>query len=78
MTDIVLGGMGGVELGKKLKANYPEIPVIYMSGFAGDALENLNERDDDSLFISKPFTQNALLQKVEQQLQLRCPHSRAV
>jgi CheY-like chemotaxis protein len=65
LTDIV---MSGVELGKKLKVKFPGITIMYMSGFTGDALEDMNEREDDSLFISKPFTQNALLEKVKQHM----------
>jgi FixJ family two-component response regulator len=60
--------MSGVELGKKLKVKFPGITIMYMSGFTGDALEDMNEREDDSLFISKPFTQNALLEKVKQHM----------
>ncbi|MBO6936865.1 MAG: PAS domain S-box protein [Deltaproteobacteria bacterium] len=53
ITDMVLpGGMNGVELGKKAAELYPQLPVLYMSGYAPDLRREL---DPDAAFLEKPF-----------------------
>ncbi len=40
LTDIVMpGGMNGFELAEKLRAERPDLPLIYMSGYAGMAAD---------------------------------------
>jgi YesN/AraC family two-component response regulator len=38
LADIVMPGMSGTELDKLLKLLYPEIKILYMSGYADDAI----------------------------------------
>ncbi len=52
LTDVVMPGLGGVELGRRVGVLHPTIRVVYMSGFADD----LTGAGDDFLFLQKPFS----------------------
>ncbi|MDQ3292993.1 MAG: ATP-binding protein, partial [Actinomycetota bacterium] len=62
LTDVVLPGMNGVELSRRVTDLRPEIHVLLMSGFAEDA--SLNGRLDEVSFLPKPFSPDALLRAV--------------
>ena len=66
LTDIALHGMSGSELAKELQSIFPDLSIMFMSGFAGKALEYLNDMKADAHVLPKPFTRNVLLQKVAQ------------
>jgi len=52
LTDVVMPGLGGVELGRRVSALLPTTLIIYMSGFPGD----LTGAGDELLFLQKPFS----------------------
>ncbi len=62
LSDIVMPGMDGVTLAKKLRASNPNLPVILMSG-ACDALPPSASNPIE--FISKPFTLATLLKSIK-------------
>jgi DNA-binding NtrC family response regulator len=33
-SDVVMPGMGGVELGREIRKRYPELPVVLTSGYS--------------------------------------------
>jgi PAS domain S-box-containing protein len=62
LTDLVMPGMSGIQLSRILIARDPALRVLYTSGYAGELVpEPLSE---DSPFLEKPFSQNALLRQV--------------
>ncbi len=63
LTDLIMPEMGGVELGGRALALRPELRVLYMSGYAATAFEELS-RAGARAFISTPFTTQALAEKV--------------
>lgn len=54
LTDVVMPGMGGPELAQRIQQMHAGIAVIYMSGYADDALKTFDVGNDVA-FISKPF-----------------------
>ncbi|NOX90245.1 MAG: PAS domain S-box protein [Calditrichaeota bacterium] len=66
LTDVVMPGMNGVELAKRVKEIHPDIKTLYMSGYTDSTNVNLKTLDDGVYFIQKPFTYLALLRKVRQ------------
>jgi CheY-like chemotaxis protein len=64
LTDVVMPEMSGRELGERLKAEYPELPVIYMSGYTDDAVIRHGVLRSGSNFIQKPFSPATLTQAV--------------
>jgi len=69
VTDVVMPEMTGVELAKHIKLVYPEMKVLYMSGYNSDRVaidcENLEKGIE---FIQKPFTVYRLARKVREVL----------
>jgi PAS domain S-box-containing protein len=66
LTDIVMHQMGGRELAEKLTAVYPELRILFMSGYTNDAAILHDVIETDIKFIQKPFTFDSLAQKVRE------------
>ena len=59
--------MGGAELASRLSSLRPDLRIIFMSGYSDDPIVRTIERSP-SIFLPKPFTAAALLEKVRQAL----------
>jgi len=55
-------------LAKLLLAIRPEVKVVYMSGYAGEHLDNEGVNCEGALLLQKPFTASALEQKIQEAL----------
>ena len=66
LTDIIMPGISGPELAGNLKAQYPSTPVLFMSGYPGDAIRLHEILDEKADFLSKPFTPSNLARKVRE------------
>jgi PAS domain S-box-containing protein len=64
LSDIVLPDGRGPDLAVKLKKIYPELKVIFMSGYAGERLGGVDI--EEVHFLSKPFTVSTLASKVRE------------
>jgi two-component system cell cycle sensor histidine kinase/response regulator CckA len=64
MTDVVMPQMGGRELVQRLTPIYPQICVLFMSGYTDDAIVRHGVIEAGVNFIQKPFTPDALAHKV--------------
>ncbi len=68
LTDMVMPGMGGGDLGRRLTALDPHLPVLYMSGYTDDAILRQGVMREREHFLQKPFTLDALVRKVREVL----------
>jgi two-component system cell cycle sensor histidine kinase/response regulator CckA len=68
VTDMVMPGMNGLELAKCLESFNREIKVLYMSGYADNAIVRHNILESGMPYIQKPFTEDALRRKVREVL----------
>ena len=68
LTDVVMPNLGGLELAKALRARFPQLKVLYMSGFTDDTTVRHGLLDAEMAFIQKPYTSVGLAQKVRQVL----------
>jgi signal transduction histidine kinase/CheY-like chemotaxis protein len=61
LSDVVMPGMSGSELARRLRERQPDLAVLYMSGYADD--EHLHDTlaSSDAVCIAKPFTMQTLL-----------------
>ena len=67
LTDIVMPHTSGPQLVAKYLAERPAPIVIYMSGYADDALSRY-ELDPTTVFLRKPFTPSALARTIRDAL----------
>jgi PAS domain S-box-containing protein len=73
LADIVMPGMSGSQLAKRLKPLYPEIKILYMSGYTDDAIVRHGVLEKGVNYIQKPFTMEGLARKVRDVLD-KHPH----
>lgn len=64
VTDVIMPKMSGRELCDSLRERWPGLPVLFMSGHTGNALDNMQPSDARTAFIGKPFTPRQLLDRV--------------
>jgi DNA-binding NtrC family response regulator len=68
LTDVVMPGMSGPKLAEQLTAAFPELRVLFMSGYPGTAIVHGGSLGPGVAYVEKPFTPMLLLEKVRQAL----------
>jgi len=71
LTDVVMPGINGKELAQELGQRWPDMAVLYMSGYTSSILGEEQESMESSWFLQKPFGKEQLLRAVEEALQKR-------
>jgi PAS domain S-box-containing protein len=65
-SDVVMPGMGGVELARKTEAQWPGMPVLLATGYSADLLD---QRDSSFTVLSKPYDATTLGNSISEILQ---------
>lgn len=68
VTDVVMPGMDGPSWVRKALVDRPNVKVIFVSGYAEDALSENQSRIPNSVFLPKPFSLNDLAATVQGQM----------
>lgn len=68
MTDVIMPGMNGQELSKKLTCLYPSLKCLFMSGYTANVIAHRGILDKGVKFISKPFSKQDLAVKIRELL----------
>lgn len=69
VTDIVMPGkLQGAELSRKLREKKPELPVVFMSGYAPDTVGGANNIPREDIRLTKPVIKKELLAAVAKAL----------
>ena len=68
VTDVIMPGLDGPSLAKELSQRYPELRVLYVSGYTQDALAERRVLSPGFEFLYKPFTPSSLLARVRKVL----------
>ena len=64
VTDVMMPGLRGPELAERLVALRPGLRVLYISGYAAEAVGNHDFLAQGANFLEKPFTPNSLARAV--------------
>jgi PAS domain S-box-containing protein len=72
LADIIMPGMSGSELANLLKPLYPEIKILYTSGYTDNAIVHHGVLEKGVNYIQKPFTLEGLARKVREVLDKDC------
>jgi CheY-like chemotaxis protein len=68
-TDVVLPGLlTGRDLANRLRLRYPDLPVLYTTGYTRNAIVHQGRLDPDVDLLGKPYTQQDLAHKVRELL----------
>jgi two-component system cell cycle sensor histidine kinase/response regulator CckA len=71
VTDVVMPVMSGRELANILADRYPNLPILFMSGYTGDEINEEGIKAAGAEFLAKPFAPSELAQLVRTMLDER-------
>lgn len=64
VSDVMLPDGLGTDLVEEIRLRWPSLPVVFNSGFAGDASEQLSKLDSHTAFVAKPFRAREILEAI--------------
>lgn len=65
LTDVVMPGLSGVQLARRLNRRWPKLPVVLVSGFSDELATGYGGQYE---LLRKPFTRGALLDSLQRHL----------
>jgi PAS domain S-box-containing protein len=68
VTDVVMPGMNGWELGRRLRERWPSLKVLYISGYTEEVVKDGGVVGEGLSFLQKPFLPADLLTAIRQLL----------
>jgi two-component system cell cycle sensor histidine kinase/response regulator CckA len=64
VTDLLMPGMNGDELARQLRASFPDLKVLYLTGFSDQLFKDKVTLWHDEAFLDKPTTIKGLTEAV--------------
>jgi CheY-like chemotaxis protein len=64
VTDLIMPGMNGDELARRLRASFPDLKVLYLTGFSDQLFKDKVTLWKDESFLDKPTTIKGLKEAV--------------
>ena len=68
VTDVVMPGMDGRELGRRLTQRWPTLPILYISAYDVNDIFRRGSPRNSAPFLQKPFPAEGLITSVQQLL----------
>jgi len=68
LSDVGMPEMGGIELARRVRILYPNVPVILASGYLDHAIVENQAFYDETSFLQKPFTLIELVHRIREVL----------
>lgn len=65
LADVVMPGMDGIELARRVTARQPGIRIMFITGFAAVALQDDDFMSDGPKVLAKPFHLRHLIGEIE-------------
>jgi CheY-like chemotaxis protein len=68
LTDVIMPGMSGPDLARRLTAQHPQLNVLFMSGYIDDLVTRQEIQEQGIAYLQKPFSPINLARKVREVL----------
>ncbi|HEY0712760.1 MAG TPA: ATP-binding protein, partial [Polyangia bacterium] len=78
ITDVIMPDQGGRMLASFVRARSSDLPILYISGYAEEAVVSQGMLDEGERFLQKPFAPETLLMKVREVLDERRSQQKVV
>jgi CheY-like chemotaxis protein len=75
LTDVVMPGINGRELGRRAEQIRPDIKILYMTGYSRNAVVHQGRLDEGVELLEKPISQAKLALRVREMLDRFGPES---
>lgn len=73
VTDVVMPGMDGRELGRRLSQRWPDLPILYISAYDVNDIFRRGSPRTSAPFLQKPFPLDGLITTVKGLIANRSP-----
>ncbi|HVM92510.1 MAG TPA: response regulator [Terriglobales bacterium] len=73
MTDMILPGRTGEDLGRELRQRTPALKVLVTSGYS-NVDESVEQPGSNTFFLAKPYSRRGLIEKIEEILSVAPLH----
>ncbi len=70
VSDVIMPGLDGPSWVAQARSDYPDVQVIFVSGYAEDMFRDGMDPMPNSCFLAKPFSLNDLTLRVKERLEL--------
>jgi two-component system cell cycle sensor histidine kinase/response regulator CckA len=74
VTDVVMPGMDGRELGRRLSQRWPDLPILYISAYDVNDIFRRGSPRTSAPFLQKPFPLEGLVTTVRGLISTRAHH----
>jgi CheY-like chemotaxis protein len=71
VADVVMPGLGGREMAARLAERWPDVPILFISGYTGMDVVRRGLLDEGDEFLQKPLAPEALARKVREMVDAR-------
>src|SRR6185369_7757614 len=68
VTDVIMPLMGGKVMAEWLKTTFPDLKILFTSGYTDDAIAHHGVLEAGVEFLAKPYTPSTLTRKVREML----------
>ena len=77
LSDVVMPGIDGPELACRLRARWPELPVLFVTGYSADRLERTGAVGAHDRVLEKPYQLDELVRTIRGMLEARVQRTAA-
>jgi CheY-like chemotaxis protein len=71
IADVVMPGLGGRAMASQLAKNWPQVPVLFTSGYTGLDVVRRGLLEEGREFIQKPLAPDELVRKVREMVEAK-------